>query len=342
MESLVALGDYLRTYPVGAQQVLFQKIHAKNAWFTPEQLTIAWAQLLRYLHPNLHAWAKNYMLQPSSSKKVGVVMAGNIPAVGFHDVLCVLVAGHHAQLKLSQKDAVLIPFLLEQLIALEPAWEEYITYPQRLQGVDALIATGRWQTHHYFKHYFGHIPHLIRHERNSCAVLSGEESKEELTALGADIFNFFGMGCRSVSKLYLPKEYSIQKLLPYFNAFESVIRHGKYFNNYTYRKMAYAISGVACIDNGFMLLKETSHKESSVPIAVLLYETYSTRDVVARRLKAQEGSLQTVVCKEAVRVQLAKVLDARCLASFGEAQQPNLHDYADRTDTLSFLEKIAG
>ena len=344
LSSLALLGDYLKKLPAGTQETLFRRARVENPWFTPSQLALAWEHLGNCLSlSTLRAWVARYTWpsHPLSPKRVGLVMAGNIPAVGFHDVLCVLVAGHKAHLMPSSKDGVLIRFLVEHLVRLEPAWQPYLSFPRFLKGVEALIATGRWQTYHHFKRYFAHVPHIIRHERSSCAVLSGEESEEALRALGRDVFTFFGLGCRSVSKLYVPAGYAIAGLFDCFEPFREMLTgHAKYVNNYDYYRTTYAIEGVPYQDNGFFLLRRS--EGLSAPLAVLFYEEYTSfRDLVAR-LGAQREVLQIAVAGEAMRTRLsgAEALAGLALVGFGAAQQPALSDYADGTDTLNFLQSI--
>ena len=253
-------------------------------------------------------------------------MAGNIPLVGFHDLLCVLITGNKALVKLSSNDQKLIPLLIDFLIDIEPSLKDKVIFTkEKLDHYDAVIATGSNNTARYFEYYFGKKPNIIRKNRNSVAVLSGKESQEELTALGEDIFRYFGLGCRSVSKIYLPKEYNIDTFFKAMFPYNSIINHHKYANNYDYNKAVYLMSEFKILDNGFLILKEEESFGS--PIASLFYEYYEDVSTLKEKLKDNKENLQCIVSSGFVEDEI----------SFGNTQKPMLNDYADGIDTIAFL-----
>ena len=214
-------------------------------------------------------------------------MAGNIPAVGFHDVLCVLLNGDSALIKLSSKDTVLLKFLLEKLIEINPGFSSKIQYAERLKSFDAVIATGSDNTSRYFEYYFGKYPHIIRKNRTSVAILDGTENEKDLTQLGTDVFSYFGLGCRNVSKLFVPSGYNFGPLFRSWELFKEIEHHHKYHNNYHYQKSIFLVSVIPHLDNGFVLLQESERLVS--PIAVVYYEYYTKPDELRDRLAFRAG-----------------------------------------------------
>ncbi len=309
-------------------KIQFAKHH--NGWFTPENILFAiaqWAEALQ--QENLASWISNYKEISNCSKTVGIVMAGNIPLVGFHDFLCVLITGHKAVVKLSSNDAQLLPLLAEYLITIAPDFKEYIVFTtEKLPEFDAVIATGSTNTARYFEHYFAHKPHIIRKNRNSVAILTGKETPEEFLALGTDIFQYYGLGCRSVSKLFVPKDYDFTSFFEAIFPFSPIMDSAKYANNYDYNKAVYLMSEFKLWDNGFVMLKEdTSH---SSPIATLFYETYENESKLLEHLENEAEKLQCIVGNH---------FDGATV-QFGMTQQPKLHDYADGIDILKFLSTL--
>lgn len=300
----------------------------KNAWYTPEYTGLAFQQLISNLQADkLQAWTASY---PSldTDRTVGLVLAGNIPLVGFHDILSVLIAGFNAQIKVSSDDAGLTSFVLHTLIAIEPAFAAKIAIVERLANYDLVIATGSNNSARYFEHYFGKQPHIIRKNRNSVAVLAGTESAEQLAALGHDIFDYFGLGCRSISKIYIPEDYDISILLAGLEGHQAISNHFKYNNNYDYNKSIYLINGDKHYDTGFLLVKEDQAFAS--PLAVLHYERYSDVEQLTAQLKEQADLLQCVTSS------IPLAIDTPTFA-LGGSQCPSLTDYADGVDTLAFL-----
>jgi hypothetical protein len=301
-----------------------------NGWFTPEQVYFAvqsWAEALQ--EDNLNEWLSKYDLSNVKPKTVGLILAGNIPLVGFHDFLSVLIAGHNVLVKTSSNDQHLIKFLANYLISVNPEIEKSITFTDgKLENFDAVIATGSNNTARYFEFYFKDKPSIIRKNRNSVAVLTGKETHEELIHLGEDIFRYFGLGCRNVSKLFVPKEYDFQ---PFFQAifeYKDVIFYEKYSNNYDYNKAVFLMSNFKLLDNEFLTLKEdTSHAS---PISSVFYEFYDDVNDLKDRLEKENEQIQCIVSKDVIENSIP----------FGQTQKPQLWDYADNVDTLQFLSQI--
>ena len=257
-------------------------------------------------------------------------MAGNIPAVGFHDALSVLISGHTLMAKLSSDDAVLIPELLDLLIEIEPAFKEYIEFAERLNQADAYIGTGSDNTARYFHYYFAKKPHIIRKNRNSVAVLTGNESEKDLFALGKDMLQYFGLGCRNVSHLFVPEGYDFTKFYESIQPSDSTyLNHYKYFNNYEYNKSVLLINRTLHYDNGYLMMTENEALVS--PISVIYYQTYKQIDAVKEQLASQVEKVQCIVGQD---------IAIENLIPFGKSQQPELSDYADAVDTMKFLEAL--
>lgn len=329
IEGLTALGNYLLSEDEALQKAIIQAKN-KNAWFTEEQVKNAITATGRLLNKeNLKQWIADY--QFGDRKKVGLTLAGNIPLVGFHDILAVLIANHIALVKLSSADDILIPLILDKLIQIEPSFKEQIFFVDKLTDFDAVIATGSNNTSRYFEYYFSKVPHIIRKNRNSVAVLNGEESTEELKALGRDILDYFGLGCRNVSKIYVPKGYNFT---PFFEAIEEyhpIINHHKYNNNYDYNKSIFLVNKVEHLDNSFLLVAKSDTLSS--PLSVVFYEEYQDLKTLENKLEERKDDIQVLVSNCMTETTLARTF-------FGNSQQPNLWDYADGIDTLKFLSSL--
>lgn len=301
----------------------------QNGWFTEENVhraLSAWGNNLSA--ERLNRWLSSYTLSGKSKKKVALIMAGNIPLVGFHDLLSVLITGNTALIKLSANDRVLLPLFLEYLIAQAPELEaDLLIADGPLKDYDAVIATGTNNTSRYFEYYFADKPHLIRRNRNSVAILSGEESDSQLAALGEDIFTYFGLGCRNVSKLYVPETYSFEPFFQAIRKYSYLSSHRKYGNNYDYNKAVYLMSAFPFLDNGFLLLKEDTAYSS--PIATLFYERYAKVPELRQKIAADRDGIQCVVGNAELDWD----------TPFGTSQYPELWDYADGVDTVDFLLK---
>ncbi|GGE42415.1 acyl-CoA reductase LuxC [Pedobacter psychrotolerans] len=306
------------------------QVQNSNAWFTLENIEKAILSFSEMLNDaDVDQWFETIQFT-SSAKKIGLILAGNIPLVGFHDVLCVLATGNIALIKLSSSDDKLIKTIISELIAIEPAFTDKIEYVERLKDFDAVIATGSNNSSRYFDYYFSKVPNIIRKNRNSVAVLDGTESQEDIHNLGADIFDYFGLGCRNVSKLYYPKGYDIAKFYEGIESYQNIINHFKYQNNYDYNKSIYLVNMAKHFDNGFLLLKEDEQLTS--PLAVLFYQEYEHLATVENELAAQAENIQCIISK--ADISLPKF-------QFGESQHPKLWDYADNVDTVQFLNKLA-
>jgi hypothetical protein len=307
-------------------QLITEKLSNQNGWFTEENVKLALTSWQKVLNEELlEIWLSKYQLS-ENSKTIGLVLAGNIPMVGFHDVLSVLISGHKVLIKLSSQDNLLIPFLLKVLIKIEPNFKEKIIYRKdKLQNFDAIIATGSNNTARYFEYYFRDKPHIIRKTRNSVAVLSGDENNEDLFNLGKDIFTYFGLGCRNVSKLFVPKGYDFTSFFEAIYPFNTVINHHKYANNYDYNKTVYLMNAIPLFDNNFLILKEDNSIAS--PLGVVFYEFYTEIDEVVQIIENQKDTIQCVV---------SSILEDSI--PFGQSQVPKLWDYADGVDTIKFLK----
>ncbi len=302
-----------------------------NGWFTEDNILFSlqqWGDLLT--EENLKEWLSNYTFNKNiEPKTVGIVMAGNIPLVGFHDFLCVLLSGNKVLAKLSSNDKVLLPHLSKYLIQQEPSLADKIEFIDgKMEYFDAVIATGSNNTSRYFEYYFGNKPNIIRKNRNSVAVLTGNESEEELKALGEDIFRYYGLGCRNVSKIYVPKDYDFDTLFKALYDYNDIIHQHKYANNYDYNKAVYLMSEFKILDNGFLVLKEDEALTS--PISALFYSYYDDEISLREKLEELDEQIQCIVSSESREDEV----------NFGETQKPSLNDYADGVDTMEFLLKL--
>ncbi|HEY0656740.1 MAG TPA: acyl-CoA reductase [Chryseosolibacter sp.] len=328
IDAFVKLGKQLSAIDADTWAALVQRAKNENSWFTEDSIRAAFRGINTYLdEANLRKWTSHYTLTPVHDKVVALVMAGNLPLVGFHDFLSVLISGHALQVKLSSKDKVLPLFVAEKLVEIEPRFAQRIAVEEQLKNFDAVIATGGDNSARYFHFYFGKYPNIIRKNRTSCAVLKGNESTEDLVALGRDVFDYFGLGCRNVSKIFIPKNYYIANLLDTWEPFKDIINHHKYNNNYDYQKSILLVNGVHFYDNGFILLQESSKLVS--PIAVLYYERYEDESDLALKITEAKDKIQCIV---------GTMTPASI--PFGQAQSPMLWDYADQIDTLKFLESL--
>jgi hypothetical protein len=302
-----------------------------NAWFTLEEVTRSVNSLHFMLNPqDIDTWFKDIKIT-DQPKKVGLILAGNIPLVGFHDVLCVLATGNIALIKPSSSDNKLLPVLLSRLIEFEPALQDKVIYTERLKDFDAIIATGSNNTSRYFEYYFGKVPNIIRKNRNSVAVLNGMETPEEIALLGHDLFDYFGLGCRNVSKVYIPENYEIKNFFEPLEGYKDIINHFKYNNNYDYNKSIYLVNLEEHYDNGFLLLKPDTALAS--PLAVLYYEKYTALKDIEEQLNSRAEEIQCVVSSTPLDIQTETVY-------FGQTQQPKLWNYADHVNTIEFLSKL--
>ncbi len=330
IEAFVALGNRIALLTESEKQSIADGAAQSNSWFTYESAITALTGIRHFLDKDsLTEWTSKYEFAEIKQKAVGVAMAGNIPLVGFHDILCILITGHQVLAKRSSQDSYLITLLCDWLIEINPDFRTKIKFEERLNGVDAVIATGSDNSSRYFEYYFRKIPHVIRKNRTSYAVLMGEESSELLTELGKDVFTYFGLGCRNVSKLYVPEDYKFIQLLDSWEVYQPIINHHKYANNYDYQKSIMLVNGVPFFDNGFVML--TANEGLVSPISVIFYETYTDLADLNIKLEANKEKTQCIVSADG--------WFANSVA-FGKTQTPDVWDYADQVDTLTFLTSI--
>ncbi|WP_418509972.1 acyl-CoA reductase [Corallibacter sp.] len=301
-----------------------------NGWFTQENIVYAlsgWSNLLT--DSNINQWLGNYNFKGVSQKNVAIIMAGNIPLVGFHDFISVLLSGHNVVVKQSSNDKQLLPFLAKYLEYVAPEFKGRITFTEeKLSNFDAVIATGSDNTARYFEYYFKGKPAVIRKNRNSVAILTGNETEDDLKNLSEDIFRYYGLGCRNVSKLFVPENYNFDSFFKAMYHWHPIIDKAKYANNYDYNKAVYLMSEFNMLENGFLMLKEDESYAS--PIATIFYEQYSSLETLNKKLKTDTNKIQCVV---------SKGLNSNDIA-FGQTQNPQLWDYADSLDIIEFLLKI--
>lgn len=314
---------------------LIKTVHIHNPWFIEEHVRSAVEAIADNLNQDrLVDWLSVYVKDLKAKKKplrVSVIMAGNIPMVGFHDMLCVLITENKLVGKLSSDDKFLLPFIAKILIAIDPEFSDHIEFTEGpLKNINAVIATGNNNSARYFDYYFGKYPHIIRKNRNSVAVLTGTESVNDLRLLGKDIFQYFGLGCRNVSKIFVPRGYVFDTFYESIFEYQHIINNNKYGNNYDYNRTVYLMSNhPSLLDNNFLLLKEDTSYSS--PIGVLFYEFYDDLKLLNDRFESDKEQIQCIVSGSS---------DIKNAILFGKAQCPGLADYADGIDTMKFLMKI--
>ncbi len=339
IQTFIEVGRMLRAFPgplengeVHPLAGTASEAEARNPWFTRENIRYALNALGDSMHPeSLEIWLDPYMdtlkNKETKGKIIGIVTAGNIPLAGFHDFLSVLVCGYTFCGKLSGQDAVLLPAIARLMVQKSPEWTELIKFTDApFKEIDAIIATGSDNTYRYFEYYFSRYPHIIRRNRNGVAILTGNENEEDLKGLGADIMLYFGLGCRNVSKIYIPAAYDVLQLVPCFEPWEVLIRHNKYYNNYEYQKSIRLVNRKPFHDFGNIMLVEEPGLAS--PVSVLNYERYDNLESLKSELRLHSGKIQCIVSASDPGLQY--ILP-------GSSQKPGLGDYADGTDTLRFL-----
>ncbi len=323
---LAELGRYMLSDDAGWLAAR-KKASVENKWFIPEFIDRAINNITNeFLHEDkLLAWAADYGLpgENAAPKTIGLVMAGNIPLVGFHDFLAVFISGHRQLIKPSSKDQALIRQLAGQLNAWDARSADYIAFSEMLKGCDAYIATGSNNSARYFDYYFGKYPHIIRRNRTSVAILAGTETTAALDKLADDVYLYFGLGCRNVTKIYVPGNYDFLPLLNAFSRYNYLSEHNSYKNNYDYQLTLLILNKKYYMTNGSILLTENPSPFS--PIASLHFEYYENKSQLQSSLREQE-SIQCIIGEQHI--------------PFGESQNPGLTDYADGTDTLQFLRQL--
>lgn len=329
ISALAKLGEHLQ----GQDDFLEAIIHRteyNNPWFTKENQHLAIQAIAsEFLDKSkLESWAANYPIADEPQlKTVGMVMAGNLPLVGFHDLVCAFVAGYKSKIKLSDKDRFLLPYLLQLLEKYAPGAADYFEIVEQMSGFDAVIATGSNNSARYFEAYFGKYPHIIRKNRNAVAVLDGTETDDDLHLLGKDVFRFFGLGCRNVSKLYLPKGYHFAKLMEALHDFREIANHSKYRNNFDYNLALLMLNQVPYFNNGCIIVAE--NRDIASRIATLHYEFYENIPTLEAGLTSRTEEIQCIVAKPGL-LSLPTI-------PFGKSQEPGLFDYPDGVDVMEFL-----
>ncbi|NND07655.1 MAG: acyl-CoA reductase [Saprospiraceae bacterium] len=302
----------------------------KNPWFTQENIRHALDAIINQFldEEKLRLWLAKYECSgPRITRRIGAVLAGNIPMVGAHDIICILAAGHRAVIKLSEKDKVLLPFIFGELKYTAPSLQIPITWVENLAEIDAVVATGSNQSAVYFKKYFSRYPHIIRKNRSAVAILIGKESEDQLIALGNDVFSYFGLGCRNVSKLYVPLDYDFKQLLQAFRLYENKMRHQKYKNNVDFNLATIIINRKPHFGTESAVLIEDDNIASRIGITHYAY--YKDLASLSETLSAHNDQIQCIVGNNE--------LPEHDLIPFGSTQKPELNQYADGVDTMEFL-----
>ena len=331
IELMAALG-YLIKKPSDRKEKLIRRAISYNPWFTERSINMALDNICRYYlnREELIRWSSGYDCQVKDPKVIGIIMAGNIPAVGFHDMLSVFISGHRCQIKLSDKDKLIIPYFIEELNGITTEVKDYFAVVDRMSEFDAVIATGSNTAGRHFERYFSDIPHIIRKNMNGVAIINKDIDARDLTLLGHDIFDYYGLGCRNVSKLYVENGFDIHR---FFNAivdFSSVIDHNKYKNNYDYNNSLYLINNEAFLTNNFIILKEDSNISSR--ISSVHYEHYDNLSVLEAKLFLNKNEIQCLVSNMEI--------EGFENIKFGRTQQPKIDQYADNVDTMKFLTNL--
>ncbi|MBM3935893.1 MAG: acyl-CoA reductase [Sphingomonadales bacterium] len=326
-------------------------VAAKNPWFEPimlEHALNAWADALQ--PANLEHWLCKYLKEKSktiNSTRVGLILPGNIPLAGLHDVICTLIAGHKAQVKASSEDACLISWAIQGLLALQPEWKSRFELVQKVNNVDALIATGSSTTLPYFEQYFGHIPHIFRSHRNSIAILDGKESTEDWAGLGQDIFLYYGKGCRNVSKLLIPKGMNPEHILDGLVHYPWEGQHYRYRNNLDYQLALHMLDRTPFYHNGSVILRQ--NQSASSPLAVLHFDYYQSGEDLANKILHDLPAIQCCSGHQLIQrwgqdstFRMCFDLDqwnswCNHTVEFGQCQFPEIERYADGIDTMTFL-----
>jgi hypothetical protein len=341
IEVFAEIGSFLKQFAADAQtnhhlnntfwepmQAAIVRSKAENGWFTEDNVRnalAAWGNELT--RKKLGEWVNRYAFtEPKAPKNVAIIMAGNIPLVGFHDFLTVLLFGHAAVVKLSADDKRLLPLIAKMLVELHPYFEKRIRFVERVVNPAAVIATGSNNTARYFAYYFGKYPNIIRKNRTSVAVLTGDETEAQITALGEDIFRYFGMGCRNVGKVYIPLGFDLNRIFAAILPFAEVVQNHKYANNYDYHRAIFMLNKQPFLENGFVIFKEGESLHT--PVSVIHYERYADLEILNQQLLAQAEELQCVVGNAPGHI------------PFGKTQCPTLWDYADGVDTVAFLLRL--
>jgi hypothetical protein len=323
IDALVSWGQRLKAEK--ETEVIFRTSGARNAWFTPDQIRFALDGVISWLNKDsLSKWLEGLPEQNADPKLIGLVLAGNIPLVGFHDLLTVIASGHTALVKYASKDEVLIKWVLSALKEVSPELSTQVQVTERLAKFDAVIATGSNNSARYFEHYFGKYPNVIRKNRTSVAVLNGAETEEELVLMGEDVFRFYGLGCRNISHLFVPETFEVTKILDAFKGFDWVMHHHKYKNNYDYNRSLLLLNMTKHLATDFVMLIENESLFSR--LTTLHYSTYKNQEELEAKLEKHKENIQCITGQDYVQ--------------FGNTQRPAVDDYADGVNTLAFLQEL--
>ena len=326
IEAFKKLGEFIKSD--SENQIPYELIRNKNQWFTKSNVKLALDTISNKMldERKLHSWIANYKL-PDINKKVAVILAGNIPAVGFHDLLCILIVGYKAQIKLSSKDPIIIPFLLYKLVEIEPRFYDQFEIVDSLSKFDAIIATGSDNSSVYFNHYFEKYPNIIRKNRTSIGVVYKDTSDVVLRKFAIDIFQFFGLGCRNISKIYIEKGFQREHLMKIWHENKELVLHSKYKNNFDYNYTLMLLNQDDFLMNGALLLKRDKSLHSR--IATLHYEEFENIEMLDEIINKNIESIQCIVS--------SKKINGLEVVEPGHAQEPHLDQYADDIDTIQFL-----
>lgn len=327
--AFLQLGKKFSSLTQKEKEQLYNRAKAKNAWFTFDNIDFSIQQIANNLtREKMDDWLQDYSLSISNPKNIGLVTAGNIPLVGFHDFISVLLSGHNLMAKLSSQDEVLMKYVAQVIIEEQPEFKNKINFVEKLNNIDAIIATGSNNSSRYFEYYFGKYPNIIRKNRTSVAVLTGRENDTEYQGLGEDIFRYFGLGCRNVAKIYVPQNFNPAEFIERLTPWQVVNENHKYANNYDYNRSVYLLKQLPFWEGGYFLMLETEDLYS--PLAVLYFEKYHDLTKLKSKIKNQENQLQCVVGN----------IDYPGALPFGQAQKPAWKDYADNLDTMKFLNQL--
>ena len=331
VEALLHLKTELAN-PSEYTQAVIHRASCENIWFSKDNISRAIDALVNGMldESALNLMIKTYSIDDTIvSKNVGVIMAGNIPLVGFHDWLCVFLCGHQAQVKLSSQDLYLLPELVRLIEEYNPELKAQTTFVEKLKEFQGVIATGSSNTNRYFEYYFRDVPTILRKSRISVAVMNGTESDSEIHALGDDVHSYFGLGCRNVNKIYWPEGYDKDRLFDIFMQFKDVMSTSKYHNNYDYNFAMWSLNRNLFYTNDSLLFKED--KAMHARIASVFYEEYEDINLLKSSL-AQMDDIQCIISQQGEFIEGS--------IPFGESQRPGILDYADGVDTMQFLLSI--
>ena len=329
IKSLIKLGQQIVQFDDSDLSNIIHQAYVQNNWFDQDEMKHclkAWSNQLT--EENLIEWTSRYNFSKKADpKNVGLILAGNIPLVGLHDIICVLLSGNKALVKLSAKDTFMMKFIIFSLYQIDEAYKERIEIVERLTDHDAIIATGSNNSSRYFEHYFGNYPNIIRKNRTSIALLDGKESKAQLEALGNDIFRYFGLGCRNISKIYVPQDYKLDPIFEALASFEPIMHNNKYKNNYDYNCTLLLMNQVKFLSNDFLMLKEDTSLHA--PTGTVHIERYE--DQADLKAKIDTIDQETIQCISSDHINVPNHIQ------LGQCQHPQLWDYADNIDTIEFL-----